>query len=91
VRILLDACIPERLARFIEGHDVVPALLAFGTTDVDDGPDGVCPRGYIELGDRGAQPSSRQLLTNDLTVAPRYRPHIIAVKCIQHTWRNGLL
>ena len=38
MRILLDACVPERLAPFIEGHDVVPVRLAFGTTDVDDGP-----------------------------------------------------
>jgi predicted nuclease of predicted toxin-antitoxin system len=38
VRILLDACVPERLGRFIAGHDVLPVRVAFGTTDLDDGP-----------------------------------------------------
>lgn len=35
---LLDACVPERFARFIPGHDVTTVRAFFGTTDVDDGP-----------------------------------------------------
>ncbi len=38
MRILLDACVPERFARFIPEHDVVTVRRHFGTTDVDDGP-----------------------------------------------------
>jgi predicted nuclease of predicted toxin-antitoxin system len=38
VRILLDACIPERFARFVTGHDVTTVRAFFGTTDLDDGP-----------------------------------------------------
>ena len=34
---LLDACVPERFARFIPGHDVTTVRAFFGTTDVDDG------------------------------------------------------
>ena len=38
MRVLLDACIPERFARFVPGHDVTTMRSFFGTTDVDDGP-----------------------------------------------------
>ena len=38
MRILLDACVPERLARFIPGHDVTTVREFLGTTDFDDGP-----------------------------------------------------
>ena len=38
MRILLDACVPERLAQFISGHDVTTVRAHFGTTDIDDGP-----------------------------------------------------
>lgn len=38
MRILLDACVPERLGAFLTGHEVQPVRVAFGTTDVDDGP-----------------------------------------------------
>ncbi len=38
MRVLLDACIPERFARFVPGHDVTTRRAFFGTTDVDDGP-----------------------------------------------------
>lgn len=37
MRILLDACVPERLGRFLTGHEVVPVRVAFGTTDINDG------------------------------------------------------
>lgn len=38
MRVLLDACVPERLASFIPGHDVTTVRAFFGTTDIDDGP-----------------------------------------------------
>lgn len=38
MRILLDACVPERLARFIPDHTVSTVRGAFGSTDFDDGP-----------------------------------------------------
>ncbi len=38
MRILLDACVPERLAQFIPGHDATTVRAHFGTTDIDDGP-----------------------------------------------------
>ena len=38
MRILLDACVPERFARFLPGHAVTTVRAHFGTTDVDDGP-----------------------------------------------------
>ena len=38
MRILLDACVPERFALFIPGHDVATVRGYFGTTDIDDGP-----------------------------------------------------
>ncbi len=38
MRVLLDACVPERFARFIAGHDVTTVRAFFGTTDIDDGP-----------------------------------------------------
>ena len=38
MRVLLDACVPERFARFIAGHEVTTAKAHFGTTDLDDGP-----------------------------------------------------
>lgn len=38
MRILLDACVPERFARFLPEHDVVTDRRYFGTTDVNDGP-----------------------------------------------------
>lgn len=46
MRILLDACVPERLARYIPGHEVATVRTALGTTDLDDGAllDAVAPR-----------------------------------------------
>ena len=38
MRVLLDACVPERFARFISGYDVITVRAYFGTTDLDDGP-----------------------------------------------------
>ena len=38
MRILLDACVPERFARFVPGHDVTTARRFLGSTDLDDGP-----------------------------------------------------
>ena len=38
MRVLLDACVPERFARFVPGHEVTMVRAFFGTTDVDDGP-----------------------------------------------------
>ena len=38
MRVLLDACVPERFARFIPGHEVTTVRAHFGTTDLDDGP-----------------------------------------------------
>ena len=38
MRVLLDACVPERLARFIPDHAVSTVRGVFGTTDFDDGP-----------------------------------------------------
>jgi predicted nuclease of predicted toxin-antitoxin system len=37
MRIVLDACVPERLARYIPGHEVTTVRAALGTTDFDDG------------------------------------------------------
>ena len=38
MRVLLDARIPERFARFVTGHDVTTLRAFVGTTDVEDGP-----------------------------------------------------
>jgi len=38
MRVLLDACEPERFARFVTGHDVTTVRAFFGTTDLDGGP-----------------------------------------------------
>ena len=38
MRVLLDACVPERFARFLAGHEVTTVKAHFGTTDLDDGP-----------------------------------------------------
>jgi predicted nuclease of predicted toxin-antitoxin system len=38
MRVLLDACVPERFARFVTGHEVMTVRAFFGTTDLDDGP-----------------------------------------------------
>lgn len=38
MRVLLDACVPERFARFVAGHEVTTVRAFFGTTDLDDGP-----------------------------------------------------
>ncbi len=38
MRVLLDACVPERFARFIPEHEVTTVKAYFGTTDFDDGP-----------------------------------------------------
>ena len=38
MRVLLDACVPERFARCIAGHEVTTVKAHFGTTDLDDGP-----------------------------------------------------
>jgi predicted nuclease of predicted toxin-antitoxin system len=38
MRIVLDACVPARLARTLVGHEVVTVGQLFGTTDRDDGP-----------------------------------------------------
>ncbi len=37
MRIVLDACVPERLARYVAGHSVATVRSALGTTDLDDG------------------------------------------------------
>ena len=37
MRVLLDACVPERLARYIAGHEVTTIRAALGTTNLDDG------------------------------------------------------
>lgn len=37
MRVVLDACVPERLARYIAGHEVTTVRAALGTTDLDDG------------------------------------------------------
>lgn len=37
MRIVLDACVPERLARYIAGHEVTTVRAALDTTDLDDG------------------------------------------------------
>jgi len=37
MRVVLDACVPERLARYIAGHEVATVRAALGTTDLDDG------------------------------------------------------
>lgn len=50
MRILIDACVPERFARFVPGHEVITVRRHFGTTDIDDGsvldriPDGCSMR-----------------------------------------------
>ena len=38
MRIVLDACVPAGLTRFLPGHDVTTVGQLLGTTDVDDGP-----------------------------------------------------
>lgn len=38
MRVVLDACVPERLARYIAGHEVTTVRAALGTTNLDDGP-----------------------------------------------------
>ena len=38
MRILLDACVPERFARFLPGHEVTSVRRYLGSTDFDDGP-----------------------------------------------------
>jgi hypothetical protein len=38
VRIVLDACVPAGLARFLHDHDVITVGRLLGTTDLDDGP-----------------------------------------------------
>ena len=38
MRVLLDACVPERFARFVTGHNVMTVRAFVGTTDLDDGP-----------------------------------------------------
>ena len=38
MRVLLDACVPERLAGYLVGHAVSTVRSTFGTADVDDGP-----------------------------------------------------
>ena len=38
MRVLLDACVSERFARFIPEHEVTTVKAYFGTTDLDDGP-----------------------------------------------------
>jgi len=38
MRVLLDACVPERFARYVPGHTVTTVRAFFGTTDIDDGP-----------------------------------------------------
>jgi predicted nuclease of predicted toxin-antitoxin system len=38
VRVILDACVPERLAGYISGHEVSTVRATLGRTDVDDGP-----------------------------------------------------
>jgi hypothetical protein len=38
VRIVLDACVPAGLARFLPGHNVVTVRRLLGTSDLDDGP-----------------------------------------------------
>lgn len=45
MRVILDACVPERLARYISGHEVTTVRAALGTTNLDDGPllDAVAP------------------------------------------------
>lgn len=37
MRVVLDACVPERLSRYIAGHEVTTVRAALGTTDFDDG------------------------------------------------------
>jgi predicted nuclease of predicted toxin-antitoxin system len=46
VRIVLDACVPAGLARFLRGHDVTTVSRLFGSSDLDDGPllDGLADR-----------------------------------------------
>ena len=38
MRILLDSCVPERLAFYIPEHTVTTVRSALGRTDFDDGP-----------------------------------------------------
>jgi hypothetical protein len=38
VRIVLDACVPAGLARFLSGHEVTTVSRLFGRSDLDDGP-----------------------------------------------------
>ena len=38
MRLVLDACVPERLAGYIPGHTVMTVRGVLGRTDLDDGP-----------------------------------------------------
>ena len=38
MRVILEACVPERLARYGSGHEVTTIRAALGTTSLDDGP-----------------------------------------------------
>ncbi len=38
MRVILDACVPERLARYISGHEVATVRAVLGSTNLDDGP-----------------------------------------------------
>lgn len=46
MRIILDACVPAGLARFLPAHEVTTVSQLFGRSDVDDGPllDGLAGR-----------------------------------------------
>ena len=45
MRVVLDACVPERFAGYIPGHAVTTVRGALGRTDFDDGPllDAIAP------------------------------------------------
>lgn len=45
MRVILDACVPERLARYIPEHEVLTARAVLGSTNLDDGAllDAVAP------------------------------------------------
>lgn len=38
MRIVLDACVPAGLARFLPGHEVTTVGRLFGASNLDDGP-----------------------------------------------------
>jgi hypothetical protein len=38
VRVVLDACVPAGLARYLPGHDVTTVGGLLGTSNIDDGP-----------------------------------------------------